>query len=96
MEIFRSMLHGLLPFSQVLLTGLCSFWYGLKDLFTLHKLSTKLSLTIKTDDVTSRRRDVDLPSSYGQLKGEWVKQRTSTRNESPSLLVATMLPNLYC
>ena len=36
---------------------------------------TKLALTIKTDDVTRSRRDVDLPSGYGQLKGEWVKQR---------------------
>ena len=31
MEIFRSMLHGFLSFSPVL-TELCSFWYGLKDL----------------------------------------------------------------
>ena len=27
-----------LPFSPVSLTELSSFWYGLKDLFTLHKL----------------------------------------------------------
>ena len=26
-----------LPFSSVSLTELSSFWYGLKDLFTLHK-----------------------------------------------------------
>ena len=38
--------------SPVFLTELCSFWYGLKDLFTLYKLGTKLSLTVKTDDVT--------------------------------------------
>ena len=38
MEIFRSMLHGFLPFSLVSLTELCSFCYALKDLFTLHKL----------------------------------------------------------
>ena len=44
MEIFRSMLHGLLPFSQVFFTELCSFWYGLKDLFTLHKLADKVVL----------------------------------------------------
>ena len=31
-------------FSLVFLTGLCSFWYGLKDLFTLHKLSDKVVL----------------------------------------------------
>ena len=28
------MLHVFLPFSPVSLTELCSFWYGLKDLFT--------------------------------------------------------------
>ena len=44
MEIFRSMLHGFLPFSLVSLTELCSFWYGLKDLFTLHKLADKVIL----------------------------------------------------
>ena len=27
-----------LPFSGVSLTETCSFWYGLKDLFTLHML----------------------------------------------------------
>ena len=37
MEIFRSMLHGLLPFPLV-------FLYGLKDLFTLHKLADKVAL----------------------------------------------------
>ena len=44
MEIFRSMLHGFLPFSLVFLTELCSFWYGLKDLYTLHKLVDKVVL----------------------------------------------------
>ena len=48
MEIFRSMLHGFLPFSLFFfflsLTELCSFWYGLKDLFTLHKLADKVVL----------------------------------------------------
>ena len=33
-----------LPFSVVSLTELCSFWYGLKDLFTLHKLADKVVL----------------------------------------------------
>ena len=58
-------------FSLVSLTELCSFWYGLKDLFTLHKFSwhTKLSLTIKTVDITSGRRDVD---PHGQL---WAAHR---------------------
>ena len=42
---FRSMLHdGFLPFSLVSLTELCSFWYGLKDLFTLYKLADKVIL----------------------------------------------------
>ena len=34
-----------LPFF-CLLTESCSFWSGLKDLFLLHKLRTKLSLTV--------------------------------------------------
>ena len=33
-----------LPFSPVSLTELCSFWYGLKDLFTLHTLADKVVL----------------------------------------------------
>ena len=33
-----------LPFSPVSLTELCSFWYGLKDLSTLHKLADKVGL----------------------------------------------------
>ena len=41
---FRSMLLGFLPFSLVSLTEVCSFWYGLKDLFTLHKLADKIFL----------------------------------------------------
>ena len=40
----KYMLHGFLPFSPVSLTELCSFWYGLKDLFTLHKLADKVVL----------------------------------------------------
>ena len=37
------------------------FWYGLKDLFILYKLVDKyLSLTIKTDRITSGKMDVDL------------------------------------
>ena len=43
-EIFRSMLHGFSPFSSVSLIESCLFWYGLKDLFTLHKLADKVSL----------------------------------------------------
>ena len=44
MEIFRSMSLGFLLLSLVSLTELCSFWYGLKDLFTLHKLAKKVVL----------------------------------------------------
>ena len=46
MEIkkYRSILHGFLPFSPVSLTELCSFWYGLKDLFILHKLGDKVGI----------------------------------------------------
>ena len=48
-------------FSTLCVTELSLFWYGLKDLFTLHKSArSKLSLTIKTEDVTSGRRDADL------------------------------------
>ena len=44
MEIFRLMSHGFLFLSPVSLTDLCSFWYGLKDLFTLHILEDKVVL----------------------------------------------------
>jgi len=59
-------------FSLVSLTELCSFWYSFKDLFTFHKFSwwTKLSLTIKTDDVTSGRSDVGSPRPVMGSSGE--------------------------
>ena len=38
------LLHGFLPFSPVSMTGLCSFWHGLKDLFTMHNLADKVVL----------------------------------------------------
>ena len=44
MEIFSLMSHGFLFLSPVSLTDLCSFWYGLKDLFTVHKLEDKVVL----------------------------------------------------
>ena len=44
MEIIRPMLQGFLPFCPVPLNKLNSFWYGLKDLFTLHKLADKVVL----------------------------------------------------
>ena len=55
-----------LPSSPVSLTELYSFWYGLKDLFTLHKLADKLSLTIKTDGVKS-------------IEGTWICTATRGR-----------------
>ena len=71
MENVRSMLHGFLPFSPVCLTKLTSLWFGLKDLFALHKLAYKLVVDRKTNDVTSGRRDVDPHGRLGQLRGEW-------------------------
>ena len=44
MDIFRSVLHSFLLFAPVPLTELWSLWYGLKDLFTLHKLADKVVL----------------------------------------------------
>ena len=44
MEIFRPKPHGFLLLAPVSLTELCSFCYGLKDLFTLHKLADKVVL----------------------------------------------------
>ena len=39
---FRSVLNGIfLAVSPVSLTELCSFWYNLSDLFSLHKLVDK-------------------------------------------------------
>ena len=38
------MSRGFLLLSLVSLTELCSFWYGLKDLLTLHKLAKKVVL----------------------------------------------------
>ena len=62
-----------LPFSLATLTELCSFWYGSKDLFPLHKLNDKVFLvTVKTEHVPSSTRDL-----YGcglwVFSGEWVK-----------------------
>ena len=51
MEIFRSMSDGFCPFSSVSLTELYSFWYGLKDLFTLHKLADKVANNRTTTEV---------------------------------------------
>ena len=65
-EIFRSMLDGFLPFSPVSLTELCSFWYGLKDLFSLQKLANK-----KNDNVTIGGKGLNpherLPAARGRM-----------------------------
>ena len=89
MEIFRSMLHGFLPLSPMCLTELSSFWYCLKDFFTLHMLS----LTIKNDDVTSGRRGLDLPGGHGWLRGSWVKQ---ILNKSAKYVCASRLRDILC
>ena len=44
MGIIRSALHGFLPFCLASLTETCSFWYDLKDLFTLLMLAEKVVL----------------------------------------------------
>ena len=64
-----------LAISPASLTESYSFWYGLKDLFTLYKLADKVVLvTIKTDDVTSAKRDVNPHRRlFGRFKGECVK-----------------------
>ena len=58
-----------LPFSLSELNESSSFWYGLKDLFTLHKLDDKVSLTVKTDDVISDAREVDPQEQLRAFQG---------------------------
>ena len=41
---FRVSLKVTWCFSPASMTESCSFWYGLKDLFTLHKLADKIVL----------------------------------------------------
>ena len=41
---FQVNVTWLFAFSLVSLTELCSIWYALKDLFTLHKLADKVVL----------------------------------------------------
>ena len=53
------------PFSPLFLTELCSFWYCLKDFSLCTSQWTKLSLTIRTDGVTSGRKNVD---RHGRLR----------------------------
>ena len=44
MDILSAMSHGCFLLTPVSLTELCSFQYGLKDLFTLHKLVNRVVL----------------------------------------------------
>ena len=69
MGIFRPTLLSVLPFSWASLTELCSFWYGLKDLFLLHKLDEMLKL------ITSQAVEGMWirTGGYGQFRGKWVK-----------------------
>ena len=41
---FQVLVTWFLLLSPVSLTELCSFWYGLKNLFTLHKVAKKVVL----------------------------------------------------
>ena len=73
MEFFRSVLHGFLPFSLVSLTELCSLWYGLKDLFTLHKLLDKVFLDhLKLMMLHVVESTWISMGGHGRLRGEWV------------------------
>ena len=68
------MLHGFLSFSPVSLVELCSFWYGLKDLFTLHTLADKVVLELSLFLMMSQAVEGTwiCTGGYGQLRGEWV------------------------
>ena len=52
--IFGSTLRGFLPFSLANLTKSWSFWYGLKDLFTLYRLADKVVLDLSLKLTTSQ------------------------------------------
>ena len=67
MEFYRSILHGFLPFSPVSLSELCSFWYGLKDLFSLHKSEDKFV-----------ERTWIRTGGYGRFRGEWINSLNPT------------------
>ena len=60
-----------LPFSLVSSTELCSFWYGLKDLFTLQKLADK----VIRDKQNWSSQAVERPW------GEWVKNLNKDKLE---------------
>ena len=92
MEIFRSMSHGFLLLSPVSLTELCSFWYGLKDLFTLHKLAKKVVLDgLKL--MTSQRveRNWIRTGGYGRFRFKWVKGKKIYTDKTQSKLLCETL-----
>ena len=66
---FQVNITRLFPFSLVSLTESYSFWYGLKDLCNLHELADKMSLTVKTDDITRSRRELDQHEGAGEGTG---------------------------
>ena len=70
-----SMLHGFSLFSPVSLTKSCSFWYGLKDLFTPHKLVDKLSCPRSLKRMMSLviEKMWTCTGGYKQFRGEQVK-----------------------
>ena len=60
-----------LPFSLVSLTESCSFWYGLKDLFTLHKLADESCLgPLKLMMSQVIKKKWICTGGYGQFRGE--------------------------
>ena len=59
-------------FSPVSLPESCSFWYGLKDLFTLHKLVEKVILTVKLMTSLAVEGTWICMGSYWRFRGEWV------------------------
>ena len=73
-KMFRSMWHGFLPFSWVSLTELWSFWYGLKDLFTLQVGWQSCPWPLKLMTSQAVERTWIHMGGYMQLRGEWVKE----------------------
>lgn len=55
-------------FSLACLTESCSFGYDSKDIFPLLMFVLKLSMTVRTNDVTRGTKD---ESPHGRFKCEW-------------------------
>ena len=77
---------GFLSFLEII-----PLWYSLKDLFTFARSMTKLSLTVKTDDFTSGRTNVDLHRRSWVVRGKCINcltpnsdQHQSSPNNNPS------------